>query len=689
MELSLFNLRAIAYNLFLSFFFLGCATNLYAQLPGCGTTVAAFPYNEGFEASFGVWSNVAGDDFNWTRDSGGTPSSATGPSAGSNGSTWYMFIETSGGVGAGDQAFLESACFDFTGLTNPVLDFDYHMYGSNIGRLDVEVSTDGITWTNIWTLSGNQSNNWFSTSVSLAAYINQTIGIRFIGTDGNSYRGDAAIDNITIYDALPMQYLSSTASQATTATIENCSTDKEILRVEVVTTGQLTPIDATQFVIRTDGSTLPLLDITGVDVYYTGASTTFSTTNLFGSAMPAAVGIDVPVNGTQTLQEGNNYFWICYDVDINATIGNLVDAVCNEVTIAAVGQVPTVSNPAGNREIIDCAIGCPTAGSVFLEDFQTAPDGAVNTNFMSGNGSSNFNPAFVISGTNFGWFNVANGQGPFDVYDRTIGGLYVGCETTVTYWARGQAPTAGPMATVDFTIFDDNGNVLASNLNYFLTGTYVQFTHTFTSTTPNIRFNVYFDDVGGPGRDLVLEDIEVTQCCNMPTLLPVELVGFKGECQENQVELNWSTVSETNNDFFEIQALQIDGAWEVIGRVQGAGNSLSQLDYTFIHRNPTSDYYRLKQVDFDGKFDYSDVISVNRSACSENNTLTVSPNPANTFIIIETGNTQSQEIEIRDYSGRIMMKTKLVDQQKVDVSTWASGIYFLQSHDAVVRFVIR
>ena len=66
-----------------------------AQLPGCATSVNTFPYVEGFETGFGNWKNAAFDSFDWKRDSYGTPSGSTGPSTGSNGSIWYMYIETS------------------------------------------------------------------------------------------------------------------------------------------------------------------------------------------------------------------------------------------------------------------------------------------------------------------------------------------------------------------------------------------------------------------------------------------------------------------------------------------------------------------------------------------------------------------------------------------------------------------
>jgi len=67
------------------------SSNLHSQ---CGTTISAFPYSEDFEIGTGAWTQDGADDFNWTRDSGGTASVTTGPNTGNTG-LWYMYIETS------------------------------------------------------------------------------------------------------------------------------------------------------------------------------------------------------------------------------------------------------------------------------------------------------------------------------------------------------------------------------------------------------------------------------------------------------------------------------------------------------------------------------------------------------------------------------------------------------------------
>jgi len=93
--------------------------------------------------------------------------------------------------------------------------------------------------------------------------------------------------------------------------------------------------------------------------------------------------------------------------------------------------------------------------------------------------------------------------------------------------------------------------------------------------------------------------------------LPVELTTFTANTIENKVTLNWQTATEVNNYGFEIERSQ-NNNWEKIGFVEGHGNSNSPKDYSFSDK-PTngSDFkYRLKQVDFDGNFEFSPEIAV-------------------------------------------------------------------------------
>lgn len=93
-------------------------------------------------------------------------------------------------------------------------------------------------------------------------------------------------------------------------------------------------------------------------------------------------------------------------------------------------------------------------------------------------------------------------------------------------------------------------------------------------------------------------------------LLPVELIDFRLEANSKSIKLLWSTASETNNDYFEIERSRNGLEYEPIDRIQGAGNSIEIQHYEYFDYEIVLDelvFYRLKQVDYDGEYSYSSV----------------------------------------------------------------------------------
>ncbi|PSR04461.1 MAG: hypothetical protein BRD49_05690, partial [Bacteroidetes bacterium SW_10_40_5] len=165
--------------------------------------INSYPYSEGFESGNVEWTQSTNDTFDWTNNSGSTPSGGTGPSSANEGSQ-YIYTESSFPQSNGDIAIIEED-FDLTPLSNPWIKFDYHMYfdgSSNGGTLKLDASTDGgATWTNLFSRSGDQGNQWNNDQiVSLRAYNSDTVKLRFhfqIGTN-NSYNNDCALDDIVV-----------------------------------------------------------------------------------------------------------------------------------------------------------------------------------------------------------------------------------------------------------------------------------------------------------------------------------------------------------------------------------------------------------------------------------------------------------------------------------------------------------
>ena len=127
--------------------------------------------------------------------------------------------------------------------------------------------------------------------------------------------------------------------------------------------------------------------------------------------------------------------------------------------------------------------------------------------------------------------------------------------------------------------------------------------------TSNIAIDIYCR-VNSAGEEWWLDNFELHEIINTP--LPVELIYFEGKAVENNAVLVWETASESNSYYYEIQRT-VDGEnWKVVGIINAAGNSNQKLRYDFVDKNldPMMYYYRLNQVDNDGKNKLYDITSV-------------------------------------------------------------------------------
>lgn len=159
----------------------------------------------------GIFTNVTTDPSetsDWTVNSGATSSGTTGPSFDNTLGTVdgkYIYLEASGGCNPDISAHLVSEGIDLSAaaITSYDLSFAYHMYGSSMGDLFVDVSNDfKSTWTELDSINDNV-DLWQSRTVNLDAYIGDTIFIRFRGETGTSFYSDMAIDDITIGSLFP------------------------------------------------------------------------------------------------------------------------------------------------------------------------------------------------------------------------------------------------------------------------------------------------------------------------------------------------------------------------------------------------------------------------------------------------------------------------------------------------------
>ncbi|MBK7958100.1 MAG: T9SS type A sorting domain-containing protein [Bacteroidetes bacterium] len=169
------------------------------------------------------------------------------------------------------------------------------------------------------------------------------------------------------------------------------------------------------------------------------------------------------------------------------------------------------------------------------------------------------------------------------------------------------------------------------------------------------------------------------------TPLPVELLYFKAKALESGNFLYWATASEKNNSHFEIES-SIDGEhFKYIGRIEGAGNSaeLKTYDFTDLQPNSNRTYYRLKQVDFDGMFEYSKIQVVTRDGKISFDAL-VYPIPARDNITIDiiSSDKGNANIIITDIAGKIIRTQSVITslgntQMKLNIGELNAGNYIV------------
>jgi autotransporter-associated beta strand protein len=171
------------------------------------------------------------------------------------------------------------------------------------------------------------------------------------------------------------------------------------------------------------------------------------------------------------------------------------------------------------------------------------------------------------------------------------------------------------------------------------------------------------------------------------TPLPISLLDFNVRPVLNQVEITWTTASETNNDFFTIERSQDGREFIPIGLVDGAGNSNTILNYKLMDADPYVgiSYYRLKQTDFDGKFEYSEIKSVNFMKPNVGHNWSIYPNPSDiSGVYLVTGLLESDllQVQLTDLTGKVVFSDRLSTDNEsanyfLDFKHVNSGIYYL------------
>lgn len=205
--------------------------------------------------------------------------------------------------------------------------------------------------------------------------------------------------------------------------------------------------------------------------------------------------------------------------------------------------------------------------------------------------------------------------------------------------------------------------------------------NTFTSSG---TFTISLTVDNGSCTTTTFEEITINEI----NPLPVEMVSFEALLDDTQKEvtLQWVTASESNNSHFELQR-SLDGSrFDFLKVIGGQGNSNQFHTYSFVDQNPVPgvNYYRLKQVDFDGSHTYSNIVSAKISTKSV--ITSVIPNPVNEVAIVRFGEKlpERSKLQVLSSMGQVLATYHVENtfSQEINLDRFEKGIYFLRIKNA-------
>lgn len=235
---------------------------------------------------------------------------------------------------------------------------------------------------------------------------------------------------------------------------------------------------------------------------------------------------------------------------------------------------------------------------------------------------------------------------------------------------------------------DADGNYLFPSL---FSGTYTLTVSTNTdypsiSTSDQGGNDAVDSDFDGSGNSTVImvggtgNDVSVDVALNS-TPLPVELLDFVANVQNENVALIWYTATEVNSRGFSIERKTSVGSFEEIAFVEGVGNSTKIQSYRFVDEKvePGDNYfYRLKQIDINGQFSLSDVIEI---SLIDNPQINCFPNPVSNQLHIES-QSEIKKVEIFDLSGKMLLIQEFHKlNPTLDVSSLMNGYFWVRVTD--------
>ena len=238
---------------------------------------------------------------------------------------------------------------------------------------------------------------------------------------------------------------------------------------------------------------------------------------------------------------------------------------------------------------------------------------------------------------------------------------------------------------------------------------------------PNLRVvktigaGVAWVDVGGTGSAAGAGNITSVPFTTIGTFtlgnntgganpLPIELTSFNATARDNQVDVTWTTASELNNDFFELQRSSDGKNFVALTQIQGQGTTAAESSYQYLDEKPVSgrSYYRLKQVDLDQTITYSKIVAVELTSTNQRK-VSVYPNPVSgdTFTVRLGGFGSDGNVVVRVFDmmgknlilGEFSLSTNDAREVNISRSGLSPGVYLIsiigKNGQTTSRLVIR
>ncbi len=281
-----------------------------------------------------------------------------------------------------------------------------------------------------------------------------------------------------------------------------------------------------------------------------------------------------------------------------------------------------------------------------------------------------------------------------ETFNETFGGDNTtfspsGCDVyTETFSVRFKMQKKFECGEYTFTIGGDDGVRLSIDggstylINYYSNHSYD--TRSSASVSLDGTYDLVLEYFENDGNNRVSFSYTKDKNC----ALPVTLTRFDANFAEQRVHLHWTTAQEINNDYFQVERSADGKYYQTIGQVKGQGSTTDEVHYTFADTKFLHGvgYYRLKQVDFDGKYKYSNIISVQAAMQTE---ISIYPNPANHEVQISFGSFAAGNLQysISNMQGYVLKSGKIssIDNSTLNVGDLQEGLYIcrLQNGDQI------